>query len=77
MKYYHPERQLQNRIKLSYYRKLLGQQKLAKILNTTTLSVRNWEQGRFKLREEIIQAIESWDKIHAQVNAEGQIHFVF
>ena len=76
MKYWNAQRQLEARIKLSYYRRLLGQQKIAEILNTTVLSVRHWEKGRFTLRSEMIEAIEAWAEPKANIDDRGLIYFV-
>ena len=75
MKYWNPQRQLDARVKLSYYRRLLGQQEVADLLNTTVLSVRNWEKGKFTLRSEIIEAVESWSEPEACINDCGHISF--
>lgn len=70
------QRQLAVRIKISQYKKLLGQETIARLLNTSVVSVRHWELGHFIIRTSILEAVENWDEISAQVDPAGKISFL-
>lgn len=70
------QRQLAVRIKISQYKKLLGQETIARLLNTSVVSVRHWELGHFIIRTSILEAVENWDEISAQVDPAGKIIFL-
>ena len=70
------QRQLEARIKLSQYKKILGQKTIARLLDTTVVSVRHWELGHFIIRPAILEAVENWNEIKAQVDTGGKINFL-
>lgn len=76
MKFFHPHRQLEARIKLTKYRRILGQEEMARLLKTTRLSIRNWESGKIKMRQEIIEAIEAMPNLTPKLNTENKIIFI-